>query len=107
MPAGLITGLRGVDLGVPDVAAQARFYTGTWRLASVAERKGSVYLRGTGATHHTLALHARAQPSLLCLISAFPQVSDLRVDALIIRRSLVQISRAPGTVDICDAGIAA
>ena len=25
MPAGLITGIRGVDLGAPDVAAHARF----------------------------------------------------------------------------------
>jgi catechol 2,3-dioxygenase len=63
----LITGLRGVDLGVPDVAAQARFYTGIWRLAAAAERNGSVYLRGTGATHHIVALHARKEPSLLCI----------------------------------------
>ena len=41
MPAGLITGLRGVDLGVPDVAAHARFYTGVWRLSIAAERNGS------------------------------------------------------------------
>jgi len=67
MPAGLITGLRGVDLGVPDVAAQARFYTGTWRLALAAERGGSAYLRGTGEYHHILALHPRAEPQLLCV----------------------------------------
>jgi catechol 2,3-dioxygenase len=59
MPAGLITGLRGVDLGVPDVAAHARFYTEVWRLAVAAERGGAVYLRDTGAYHHILALHAR------------------------------------------------
>ena len=67
MPAGLITGLRGVDLGVPDVAAHGRFYTDIWRLAPVAERGGSVYLRGSGAYHHILALHPRAQPGLLCI----------------------------------------
>jgi catechol 2,3-dioxygenase len=38
MPAGWITGLRGVDLGTPDVAASARFYTEVWRLDRVAER---------------------------------------------------------------------
>lgn len=38
MPAGMITGLRGVDLGVPDVAAQARFYTDVWRLSVAADR---------------------------------------------------------------------
>jgi catechol 2,3-dioxygenase len=63
----MITGLRGVDLGVSDVAAQVRFYTEVWRLSVVAERNGSVYLRGSGAYHHILALHPRAEPRLLCI----------------------------------------
>jgi len=63
----MLTGLRGVDLGVRDVAAQARFYTEVWRLSIVAERNGSVYLRGSGAHHHILALHPRAEPALLCV----------------------------------------
>lgn len=67
MPAGLITGLRGIDLGVPDLASHARFYTDVWRLSLVAEREGSAYLRGTGAFHHVLALHRRAAPSVLCI----------------------------------------
>lgn len=67
MPAGMITGLRGVDLGVPDVAAHARFYTDTWRLSVAAERNGSVYLRGSGAYCHILALHPRSKAQLLCI----------------------------------------
>ena len=67
MPTGMITGLRGVDLGVPDVAAHARFYTDTWRLSVAAERNGSVYLRGSGAYCHILALHPRARAELLCI----------------------------------------
>jgi catechol-2,3-dioxygenase len=63
----MLTGLRGVDLGVRDVAAQARFYTEVWRLSVAAERGGSVYLRGSGAYHHILALHPRAEPALLCI----------------------------------------
>lgn len=65
--AARVSGLRGVDLGVPDVAAHARFYTGVWGLAVVAERGGSVYLRGSGPYHHILALHPREQPALLCI----------------------------------------
>lgn len=61
------TGLRGVDLGVPDVAAHARFYTSVWNLAVAAERDGAVYLRGSGACHHILSLHQRARPALLCV----------------------------------------
>ncbi len=67
MPAGLITELRGVDLGVPDVATHARFYTGVWRLTVADERHGSVYLRGTGAAHHVLALHPSPEPRLLSI----------------------------------------
>jgi catechol 2,3-dioxygenase len=63
----MVTGLRGVDLGVPDVAVHARFYTEVWRLSIAAERNGSVYLRGTGAYHHILALHPRSKPGLLCI----------------------------------------
>ena len=42
------SGLQGADLGVVDVAAAAKFFAGIWNLAPVAERNGSVYLRGTG-----------------------------------------------------------
>jgi hypothetical protein len=39
LPTGDVTGLRGVDLGVRDVTAQARFYTDIWRLSVVAARQ--------------------------------------------------------------------
>jgi len=58
-------GLRSVELGVPDVAANARFYTGTWKLTQVAEAGGAVYLRGFGTYHHVLALHPRKKTELL------------------------------------------
>jgi catechol-2,3-dioxygenase len=67
LPTGDITGLRGVDLGVSDVALHARFYIDVWRLAVVAERGGSVYLRGSGAYCHILALHPRSEPALMCV----------------------------------------
>jgi catechol 2,3-dioxygenase len=77
MPAGLITGLRGVDLGVTDVAAATCFYTDIWRLQVAAERNGSVYLRGTGAYHHILALHPRDKPALLCINLAAGSRADV------------------------------
>ena len=67
-----VTGLRGVDLGVPDVATHVRFFTDVWNLAVVAERSGSVYLRGAGEHHHILALHPREHASLLCINLAAP-----------------------------------
>ncbi len=72
----MVTGLRGVDLGVPDVAAHARFYTGVWRLSVAAERNGAVYLRGTGEYHHILSLHPRDKPALLCINLAAASRAD-------------------------------
>ena len=60
-----LTSLRSVELGVPDVRADAKFYAGAWNLEQVAEREGAVYLRGTGAHHHILALHPRPKVEML------------------------------------------
>ena len=60
-----LTSLRSVELGVPDVRADAKFYSEVWNLEQVAEREGAVYLRGTGAHHHILALHPRSKVEML------------------------------------------
>lgn len=65
MKTGLVTGLRSIELGVTDVGAQRKFYTGLWNLAVAAEADDSVYLRGTGAAHHILALHPRERTELI------------------------------------------
>ncbi len=65
MASTRIAGLRSVALNLPDLARAETFYTQVWRL-SVADRgDGVLYLRGSGADHHLLALHqADAPPSL-------------------------------------------
>ena len=60
-----VTGVRSIDLGVTDLKSRARFYTDVWRLSPVVEHPGAVYLRGTGAHHHVLGLHARPRAELL------------------------------------------
>ena len=102
MPEGLITGLRGVDLGVPDVASHAAFYVDTWRLARVAERDGSVYLRGTGAYHHILALHPRPAHALLCLNLA--AADRAAVDALHARVRAAGAPRVGAPAEVREPG---
>ncbi|MGB7541168.1 MAG: VOC family protein [Burkholderiales bacterium] len=80
MPESKLTGLRSVELGVPDVAADAKFYTEIWGLAMVAEHRGAVYLRGTGAYQYILALHPRPKTELLGITLAARSRAD--VDAL-------------------------
>ena len=106
MPDGLITGLRGVDLGVADVAASAAFFGGPWGLERVAERAGSVYLRGTGPCHHILALHPRAEAALLCInLSAADRAA---VDALHARVAAAGAARIapPAPLDAPGGGYA-
>lgn len=102
MPAGLITGLRGVDLGVPDVGSHVRFYTDVWHLSAAAERNGSVYLRGTGAYHHILALHPRPRAELLCINLA--AAGREAVDAVHARVKAAGVPRADAPAPVAEPG---
>lgn len=59
MKSPWIEGLRSVALTVPDLAAAETFYTQVWHLTVSARGPGVLYLRGSGADHHLLALHQR------------------------------------------------
>jgi catechol 2,3-dioxygenase len=59
-----VTGLRSVDLIVPDLAAATAFYTDIWGLAVADRGEGIVWLRGTGPDAHLLALHAGDAPAI-------------------------------------------
>lgn len=75
-----VSALRSVDLGVPDVAANAEFYSRIWALDRIADENGTVYLRGTGPAHHILALHERREPAIL--MATFQTSDRETVDAL-------------------------
>ena len=66
MKSPWIESLRSVALTVPDLGAAERYYTDTWRLAVAAREGNTLYLRGSGADHHLLALHeASGTPQIL------------------------------------------
>ena len=58
-----VAALRSVALNVPDLQAAEQFYTQTWHLSVAARTKDALYLRGTGADHHLLALHLADGPA--------------------------------------------
>ena len=68
MTNSFVTALRGIDLGVPDLAAAVRFYTEIWNLSIVAQTEDAAYLRGTGAAHHILSLHSAKQPEVRAVV---------------------------------------
>ena len=77
-PRFLVSALRSVEFGLPDVAAAENFFVNTWHLTVAARFGPSVYLRGTGPDHHLLALHPHPEPALLpvTLRSPSPQALD-------------------------------
>jgi catechol-2,3-dioxygenase len=58
-----VAALRSVALNVPDLQAAEQFYTQIWNLSVAARTKDALYLRGTGADHHLLALHLADGPA--------------------------------------------
>jgi len=62
MSSPWIAALRSVALNVPDLAQAEAFYTGTWRLRVVARTEDTLYLAGSGADHHLLALRQDGGP---------------------------------------------
>ena len=65
MKSPWISGLRSVALTVPDLAAAETFYTEVWHLSVAARTANALYLRGTGADHHLLALHQADGPAAI------------------------------------------
>lgn len=100
MTASLLSGLRSVELRVADVAACEKFYVETWHLAVAARQGGAVYLRGTGAAHHIVALHPGAGPTELLSVT-FNAQARADVDALAkkLAAANVRIAQAPGPID--------
>ena len=95
----LVSGLRSVEIGVPDVAAAEKFYTDVWLLAVAARTASTVYLRGTGSAHHLLSLTQTAQPEVLAVTLASASRKDIEALALSVPANGGTIVRAPGAID--------
>lgn len=67
MTTSLVRGLRDIAIGVTDLDAAVRFYTDTWHLGVAARSDAAVYLRGTGPSHHLLALYRADQAEVRML----------------------------------------
>ncbi|WP_298929481.1 VOC family protein [uncultured Ramlibacter sp.] len=77
MATPFLSSLRSVEIGLPDVAAAEAFFTGTWNLRVAARQGEVVYLRGTGADHHLLALHPADKPELRMVTLRAPSLREL------------------------------
>jgi catechol 2,3-dioxygenase len=89
-----VSGLRSVELGVPDVGAATKFYSGTWGLAPLSGGpKGAAFLRATGAAEPVLTLRETPAPALISV--ELTAADKATVDALHARAR----ARGIGAVD--------
>jgi catechol 2,3-dioxygenase len=59
--------LRALTVKVTDIDRSFDFYTNTWGLSKVADRKGAIWLRGRGVDHHVLVLEPGEQAGLVSI----------------------------------------
>jgi catechol-2,3-dioxygenase len=64
-----VVAVRSVALTVPDLVQAEAFYTTIWRLEIAARTANAIYLRGTGADHHLLALHQAPGPARIRFVT--------------------------------------
>ena len=85
-----VASVRGLAIGVPDLHEAERFFTTTWNLTVAAKTPDAVYLRGTGAAHHILALHQSERADVRHV--------DLEVESVTTLHTLVSRIPAEGGV---------
>ena len=90
-----VTGLRSIELGVPNLTQSAAFYSRVWGLEPVVSDGETIHLRANGAEHHAVTL--RERPSAGMLGVHFATVNREAVDALHARAkaSGVTVTTAP------------
>ncbi|WP_174479158.1 VOC family protein [Paraburkholderia bannensis] len=100
----LVTGLRGIEIGVPDLELAARFYADTWHLTELTRRPEKVYFRGTGAAHHILTLTQSERADVRAIEFSVADAADLDALAQSIVEHGGQIVSGPAPTDMPGAG---
>ncbi|GAB3464871.1 VOC family protein [Massilia terrae] len=106
MPASPAGQLRSIAIGVTDLEAAERFYTGTWNLQAAARTDDAVYLRGGGSFHHILALHRSERPDVRDVTFSTASRADLDVIALRTAAAGGRVLSGPAPVEEPGGGVA-
>ncbi|WP_322068924.1 VOC family protein [Paraburkholderia bannensis] len=100
----LVTGLRGIEIGVPDLELAVRFYADTWHLTELTRRPEKVYFRGTGAAHHILTLTQSERADVRAVEFSVADAAHLDTLAQSIVEHGGQIVSGPALTDMPGAG---
>jgi len=95
MPSSHIDRLRALTITATDIDRSLDFYTNTWGLTKVADRKGSVWLRAKGLDHHVLVLEPGRQAGLISITWGTNSVEALHHLYEKLVASAVKVEQAP------------
>lgn len=106
MPASPAGQLRSIAIGVTDLEAAERFYTGTWNLQVAARTDDAVYLRGAGSFHHIVALHRSERPDVRNVTFSTASRADLDTIAMRTAAAGGRVLSGPAPVGEPGGGVA-
>jgi len=95
IPSSPIDRLRALTITATEIDRSLDFYTNTWGLTKVAERKGSVWLRAKGLDHHVLVLEPGHQAGLISITWGTNTVEALHHLYERLMASAVKLEQAP------------
>ncbi|WP_321782643.1 VOC family protein [Paraburkholderia sp. J94] len=102
----LVTGLRGIEIGVPDLELAARFYADTWHLTELTRRPEKVYFRGTGAAHHILTLTQSEHADVRAIEFDVAEIGHLDTIARAVEEQGGTVLSGPAPTTMPGAGVA-
>lgn len=105
MSSSPLSALRSIAIGVTQLEAAEKFYTDIWHLQVAARTPDAVYLRGTGAAHHILALHRSTVPDVRSVTFRVAAAEDLARIAEAVPREGGKLLQPVGPVDEPGGGI--
>jgi catechol 2,3-dioxygenase-like lactoylglutathione lyase family enzyme len=105
MPETRVTGVRHIDLAVPDYAAQVDFYENLWGLKKVDHDTGIAFFAAEGSPEQFI-LRIRESADRRVDVVALSAANRTAVDALAesLTRDGVQLVREPGELDTPGGG---
>jgi len=95
IPSSPIDRLRALTITATDIDRSLNFYTNTWGLTKVADRRGSIWLRAKGVDHHVLVLEPGHQAGLVSITWGTDTVEALHRLYENLLTSGVKVEQAP------------
>lgn len=104
MNSARVTGLRSIELGVPNLTQSVAFYSHVWGLEPVASEGDTIHLRANGAEHHAVTLRERPKAGMLGVHFAATDRNAVNALHAKAKAAGVDVTTAPGELPASAGG---